>query len=255
MAADLYSNSVDNIQLSIKRKIHTQRREITGYCFLSEGRIVFTRFHDNYLSLINTKGVELLQIGRNKAGSCTYDTVYIEEDNSIAVSSVSNRRITIIDIDSKEVMATISMDTAIYAMAVRGRTIYYCTGSNGIKMLNLSDKSISDIISSNMYVTDCIATSGDKLYYTNSKTDTVTCCDLHGTTQWEFKDERVLRGPHGISVDNDGNIYVVAYVSNNVVVISPDEQRHRQLLSDKDGLLKPTILDYDRSTNRLIVLN
>jgi len=106
-----------------------------------------------------------------------------------------------------------------------------------------------------MSVIDCIATSGDKLYYTNSKTNTMTCCDLHGTTQWEFKVERVLRVPHGISVDNDGNVYVVAYVSNNVVFISPDGQRHRQLLSDKDGLLKPTILDYDRFTNRLIVLN
>jgi outer membrane protein assembly factor BamB len=37
---------------------------------------------------------------------------------------------------------------------------------------------------------------------------TVTYCDLHGTTQWEFKDERLLQYPLGISVDNDGNVYV-----------------------------------------------
>jgi hypothetical protein len=36
-------------------------------------------------------------------------------------------------------MTTISMDTNIYGMAVRGRTIYYCTKDKGIKMLNLSD--------------------------------------------------------------------------------------------------------------------
>jgi hypothetical protein len=31
----------------------------------------------------------------------------------------------------------------------------------------------------------------------------VTCCDLHGTTQWKFKDNRVLRGPPvGNSSDN-----------------------------------------------------
>ena len=39
------------------------------------------------------------------------------------------------------------------------------------------------------------------------------------------------------------------------MVISPNGQRHRQLLSDKDRLFKPTILDYDRSTNRLLVVN
>jgi DNA-binding beta-propeller fold protein YncE len=81
----------------------------------------------------------------------------------------------------------------------------------------------------------------------------VTCCDLHGTTQWEFNDERVLQHPYGISVDNDGNVYVVG--SNNVVVISTDGQRHRQLLSSKDGLSCPTVLDYDKSTNKLLVVN
>jgi hypothetical protein len=33
-----------------------------------------------------------------------------------------------------------------------------------------------------------VATSGEKLYYTDNSTGTVTCCDLHGITQWEFTD-------------------------------------------------------------------
>jgi DNA-binding beta-propeller fold protein YncE len=120
-------------------------------------------------------------------------------------------------------------------------------------MLNLSDRAVSDIISNSMSGIEYVATSGDKLYYTN--TNIVTCCDLHGTTQWEFKDTRVLQGPRGISIDNDGNVYVVAYSTNNVVVISPDGQRLRQLLSSKDGLSFPRVLDYDKSTNRLLVVN
>jgi DNA-binding beta-propeller fold protein YncE len=83
----------------------------------------------------------------------------------------------------------------------------------------------------------------------------LTCCDLHGTTQWEFKDTRVLQCPVGISVDNDGNVYVVGYSSNNVVVISSHGQRHRQLLSAHTGLVNPRVLDYDRSTDRLLVVN
>jgi len=73
----------------------------------------------------------------------------------------------------------------------------------------------------------------------------VTCCDLHGTTQWEFKDNRVLHGPLGISADNAGNVYVIGHVFSNVVIISPDGQRHRQLLSSKDGLSNSAVLDYD----------
>jgi hypothetical protein len=36
---------------------------------------------------------------------------------------------------------------------------------------------------------------------------------------------------------------------------NPDGQRHRQPLSSKDGLQKPTVLDYDKSTNRLLIVN
>ena len=83
----------------------------------------------------------------------------------------------------------------------------------------------------------------------------MTCCDLHGTTQCEFNDIRVLQSPIGISVDNNGNVYVVGFSSDSVVVISLDGQRHRQLLSSNDGLSFPRVLDYDRSTNRLLVVN
>ena len=150
-------------------------------------------------------------------------------------------------------MTTIPMDTGIAGMAVRGRTIYYCTNGEGLNALNLSDRSVSDIISSNMSYVFYVATSGDKLYYTNTYTNTVTCCNLHGTTQWEFTDEHSLHGSSGISVDNDGNVYVVGYITNNVVVISPDGQRHRQLLSSKDGFSVPYVLDYHIYTNRLLV--
>jgi hypothetical protein len=206
---------------------------------------------------INKEGKEIFQIGKDKTGSATYDTVYIKDNNSVAVSSGGGgkRCITIIDIESKEVKTIISMATDIYGMAVRGRTIYFCAEDKGLKMLNLSDQSVSDIISSSMHGDDYVATSGDKLYYTNVSTHAVTCCDLHGTTQWEFKDDRVLRYPTGISVDNDGNLFVVGFISHNVVVFSPDGQRHRQLLSSKDGMSYPFVLDYDKSTNRLLVVN
>jgi DNA-binding beta-propeller fold protein YncE len=83
----------------------------------------------------------------------------------------------------------------------------------------------------------------------------VTCCDSHGTTQWAFNYRHVLQGPRGISVDNDGNLYVVGHWSNNLVVISPDGQRYRQLLSSTDGLVNPFVLDYDKSTIRLLIFS
>jgi DNA-binding beta-propeller fold protein YncE len=258
MIADLSPPmSVDNMQLNLKQKINTNGSRIRGCSLLPDSRMALSCFSTNAVSFINKEGVELFQIGKDKTGSCTYDTAYTKDNNSVAVSSRdgSNRCITIIDIERKEVLTTISTDTDICGMAVRGRTIYYCARNKGLKMLNLSDKSVSDIINSDMIYVYYVATSEDKLYYTTWETHTVACCDLHGKTQWVFKDTSVLQGPRGISVDNDGNMYVVGYKSNTVVVISPDGQRHRQLLSSEDGLVNPTVLDYDKATNRLLVVN
>ena len=257
MVADPPPMSVDNIKLNLKQKINTKGTSMRGCCLLTDGRMVLSSYYDIIVRFINKDGVELFQICRDKTGSGTYDTVYIKDNNSVAVSSGDgvNRCIIIIDIEKKEIMKTISMDTKIYSMAVRGRTIYYCAGNKGLKMINLSNKSVSDIINSKMSSFDYVATCRDKLYYTTYNTHTVTCCDLLGTTQWEFNDQRVLRGPCGISVDNEGNVYVVGDCSTNVVVISSDGQRHRQLLSNKDGLVIPIVLDYNRSTNRLFVVN
>ena len=249
--------SVENIQLNLKDKINTKGTNISGCSLLPDDRMVYSSYNSSIVRFINKEEIELFQIGKDKTGSCTYDTVYIKDTNNVAVSSgyTGKRCITIIDIESQKVMTIIPMDTYISGMAVRGRTIYYCAWNKGLKMLNLSDKSVSDIISGDMSCVDYVATSGDKLYYANTYTHTVACCGLHGTTQWQFKDTRVLQGPRGISVDNDGNVYVIGYDTNNVVIISPDGQRHRQLLSSKDGLSKPRVLDYDKSTNRLLVVN
>ena len=180
--------SVQNIQLNLKQKINTKGRCNTGCSLLPGGRMVISCSSTNTVSFINTGGVELFHISKEKTGICTYNTVYTKDNNSIAVSygDGNNKFLAIIDIESQKVMTTISMDTYIYGMAVRGRTIYYCTKDKGIKMLNLSDKSVSDIINSNMSGVWFVATSEDNLYYTYANTHIVTCCDLHGTTQWEY---------------------------------------------------------------------
>ena len=257
MVADLLPMSVDNIHLNLKQNVNTKGDNIRGCSLLPDGRMVFSCYGKHIVTFLNSEGVELFQIGRDKTGSYTSDTVNIKEDNSVAVSSGGGKKtcISIIDIDSKKVITTISMDTYIFGMAIRGRTIYYSAWSKGLKMLNLGDTSVSDIINRNMSDVNYIATFRNKLYYTNRITHTVTCCDLQGTTQWEFKDERVLRCPLGISVGNDGNVYVAGRDSSNVVVISPDGHCHRQLFSSKDGLVEPQVLDYERSTNRLLVVN
>ena len=68
-----------------------------------------------------------------------------------------------IDIDSQKVTTTLSIDGDMLGMAIRGKTLYYCTANKGVKMLSLTDKSVSDVISGNKTNVNYVATSGDKL--------------------------------------------------------------------------------------------
>lgn len=96
---------------------------------------------------------------------------------------------------------------------------------------------------------------GDKFFYTNYTDDSVTCCNYHGNILWKFCDTSVLKSPFGISVDHDGNVFVVGRLTHNVVVIYPNGQHYRQLLVRIDELSFPTVLHFDTSSNKLLVAN
>ena len=115
--------SVESIKLNLKQKINCQARDIRACALLPDGRMVFSSHDSKTVIFISKDGLQLFHIGARP-----YDTVYIKDTNSVAVSSGfgGNKGITIIDIESKKVMTTISMDKCIYGMAVSGRTIYYC---------------------------------------------------------------------------------------------------------------------------------
>ncbi|CAG2216948.1 unnamed protein product [Mytilus edulis] len=112
----------------------------------------------------------------------------------------------------------------------------------GLQMISLSDESVTNVINTKLSNFAYVTTFGDKLFYTNSDNDSVTCCDYHGNILWTFCGIYVLEFLLGISVDNDGNVFVAGYSTKNVVVNSSDGQRYRQLLSRKDGLDRPTVL-------------
>jgi hypothetical protein len=63
----------------------------------------------NTVSFINKEGVELFQIGKDKTGSITYNTVFIKDNNSVAASSGDgdNRCILIIDMGGDRLVTII----------------------------------------------------------------------------------------------------------------------------------------------------
>ena len=59
--------------------------------------------------------------------------------------------------------------------------------------------------------------------------------------------------PHGITVDNDGNIFVACYTTREICVWSNDFTKSRTLISGKDLEREPDCIAYSRSTDTLYI--
>jgi DNA-binding beta-propeller fold protein YncE len=176
------------------------------------------------------------------------------DDRTVAVSTANG--IEIINIDTKKTERLINTGHICGGITYHNGVLLWCGQQSGIQMMKLSDGRVTTLVKQrNLSPYSYIATCREKIYQTNPNTNTVTCYTIKGDKLWEFKDESVLKDPHGVTVDNDGNAYVTSYSSNNVVVIEPDGRQGRHILSIDDGLTNPTGISFDKSKNSLIVAN
>ena len=61
------------------------------------------------------------------------------------------------------------------------------------------------------------------------------------------------KGPYGITVDNDGNIFLACYETRKICVWSNDFTKSRTLISGKDLEEEPVSIAYSRSTDTLYI--
>ncbi|CAC5408466.1 unnamed protein product [Mytilus coruscus] len=247
----LPTRNIENITVTLQKRINTEMSEVNGCSLLLGDRMVFSSYSDDRIRVLKSDGSKDFEI--KKIGQ-TFDTVFIGND-SIAVTSGYSNQINIIDLKRHKLKKSIKVDSENYGVVYKDGHLIYCAGKKGIQMISVNDETITNVSNTKLPGLVYVTTFDDKLFYTNHKDHSVTCCDYHGNILWTFCDKTVLLFPLGVSVDNDGNVFVVGYSTQNVVVISPDGQRYRQLLSGKDGLRTPQALHYDKSTNELLVAN
>ncbi|CAG2232717.1 unnamed protein product [Mytilus edulis] len=243
---------IENIQVKLEQTIKTESSYVRGCCILPDSRFVFAYPEFDKVTVVKQDGTVDFSLNVTAASGIAYNN----KDNTIAISSCwgsRGKQITIIDLFKRKVKKTFSPGGQTDGIAVTNNNCLYHLKNKAVRAMDLTDESIRDITTENMDTEINITISGHKLYYSSYKYHTVVCCDMQGAKQWTFKNEIVLKNPLGISTDNAGNVYVVGFQSNNVVVISPDGQTHRELLTERDGLDSPWSINFRKETNQLLV--
>ncbi|XP_071126771.1 uncharacterized protein [Mytilus edulis] len=242
--------SIANFALKIEKKISACGYGVTGCTLLPHGKIAFANEKERNITVVKSDGSLDFKIGLYPY--IPFDITYIPNTNTIAATSSNSNDIKIVDVNTKKVLKTYSLDSPCAGISYSEQKIILCSTKKGILELNQHNGSVKTIVSDKMDNYSHVSLLGDKIYYTKPNNKSVICCDLQGNIQWTFKNP-TMTYPFGVTVDTDGNVYVVCNNSNNIVVISSDGQQHKQMLSSNDGVCLPNGLIYDRHNNQLLV--
>jgi outer membrane protein assembly factor BamB len=249
--------SINDIKLTLHATFDIPKvkgnNDITGCIVMPNGKMIFVNY--DYISqrliILNEDGTldnEITCLPMN-----SFDVTCLD-DTTVAVSTSNG--IEIININSRKTERRIKTSLPCYGITYHNGVLLWCEYQRGIQMMKLSDDRVTTLVKQiNLPHFSYLTTCGDKIYQTNRDTNTVTCYTIKGEKLWEFKDESVLNGPHGVTVDNNSNVYVASYSSNKVVVLEPDGRQGRQLIGSEDGLNLPIGLYFDKSKNSLLVTN
>ncbi|CAC5413294.1 unnamed protein product [Mytilus coruscus] len=211
----LPTKNIDNLTLTLQKRINTVSSNVHGCSLLPNGKMILSSYDHEKIRVFKADGSKDFEI--NEIG-LPFDVVYIGDD-SIAVTFHKLRQINILDTKNKKPTKIITVNPYNDGAVYKDGHLIYCAREKGLQMINLNDESITNVNNNKLSNLAYVTTFGDKLFYTNCDNHSVTCCDYHGNILWTFCDKIVLKSPLGITVDNSGNVFVVGWFTQNVVVI------------------------------------
>ncbi|XP_063408887.1 uncharacterized protein LOC134692362 [Mytilus trossulus] len=248
--------SINDVKLILQKEITIYGQHTKGCCMSKEGDFLFT-VHFFQKSLITIGSKNKLKHKMKLGPSYGFDITLIDE-TTIAISDGNSGKkfgIDIIDIKNQRKINFIELPGRTWGIARDHDSLFVCVDGRGIYKVNTSDYITSHVISCNLPMHSYVAVFSDKIYYTNPEDNSVVCYDENGSRVWTFQDELILNEPEGMTVDKNGNVYVVGFGSNNVIIISSDGKHHKQVLPRDNGLSSPSAIFLDAEKKKLLVAN
>jgi hypothetical protein len=228
---------------------------IHGSDILPDGKLVFAEREGNKLLMFSNN--ELYEKDIVRFSGRPSEVSYTGE-NIVAVTIYNKHEVVFVNVITNTITNTVAIGHACWGtdfnmnrLAIR---VKHPTTSSHIVYLDPKGKLIDRVNIPGMNSTN-IALRDDTINCTDWKTDTIYCYTLTGQEIWTFKDENVLRTPMGIALDKCRNVYVAGKGTNNVVVLSPDGKNCKQILTQSDGLNRPSLLRINIGRNELLVCN
>ncbi|CAC5387285.1 unnamed protein product [Mytilus coruscus] len=216
--------SIDNIRFSFKSKLlfpNKQQLCFHGFMASPSGLMVLSDTPGCRLCIMNPNGTfDLIKKGLN----CYNDITFVD-DSTVAAST--ENAIEIINIHSKVTARKIDMRNCYGIRYYNGKLLCNVL-LRGIHEIHLSNGKVKNlVIQKDLGHWSYLAIHNEKIYQTSNYF--IRCYTMKGEKLWEHILDPKLGRARGITVDDNGIVFVAQYYSNSIALFSPDGQRCRQL--------------------------
>ena len=197
--------------------------------------------------------------------SCWCTDVTVTEDD-IAVVSTRDKTLHFLDISnppSSSVQRSVTLGYSVWAITsyTDRLVVTTCTTPRSVRMIDMNGKEVWSVSKSPdnqqlfvkpYYIVTSKINATETVIVTDWKKETLTLLNANNGSLLKIVD---MKGkcPRGITVDNDGNIFVACGTTSEIFVWSNDFTKSRTLISRKDLEREPSGIAYRRSTDTLYI--
>ncbi|XP_045204221.2 uncharacterized protein LOC123557073 [Mercenaria mercenaria] len=206
---------------------------IFGSCFISDGSLLLTDFHNRKLKHVDISTATF----KNHLDLCAGPYAVCQTSDDEAAVSLSNCIIQFVSLGHK--MATtrqLKLDHHCYGLAHKEGKLYISDAGNTVYIHDMTgtmlckittDRLGNEIFSSSIHIS--LGTKKDKVYITDTVKGMITL-DTQGSYESTFIDPDLVI-PWGVCTDRKGNIFVGSLRSSKIVQISEESKKKLGVLN------------------------
>lgn len=252
MANQSNNRAIDDMKLWSVKCLNVKAGQkccyIRSCAILPNKQLIFADENNQRLVVIGNDGNHVFDI---IVSHRPFDIEPIDSEK-IAVSYGMAKYIEIINIGNKKVESRMNLKGFCSGITLVNGKLLVLVNGHGIQEIDLMKRTITSLelpVKQSFVITS----GGDRLYCADLKSNSL-CCYMSGILVWRLTSP-LLQISQAISADACGNVFLAETDSNQIVAISCDGGNTRKLLDDKQGIILPSAVYYDKSTKHLLVCN
>ena len=193
----------------------------------------------------------------------TYDTV---TEDDIAVVSTGDKTLHYLDISnppSPSVQRPVTLGYIVRGITPYSDKLVVTTGTTtpSVRMIDRNGKEVwsvtrgpdnQQLFDAPVFIVTSKINATETVIVSDLEKNTLTLLNANNGSLLKIIDMKG-KGPRGITVDNDGNIFVACDTTSEICVWSSDFTKSRTLISRKDLERTPYCIAYSRSTDTLYI--